>query len=154
MRISLLVIGFIVFDLLFAWFLIWAIMRAGWRPMTIQYPAGDPAPDAVRRNFQSFRFGIMNLGFSVHVAVDEDHLHLMPARILRWCGAGPISIPWSAIQPGKPVMGGKWMTASIDEKAVAGPAWCLALAGPGASGDNDEPAAAAGADDDKGRDEP
>lgn len=154
MWISPLIIGFIVLDLLFAWFLIWAIMRAGWRPMTIRYPAREPAPNAVRRNFQSFRFGIMNLTFSVHVAVDEDHLHLMPARILRWCGAGPASIPWSAIRPGKPVMGGKWMRASIDKNGVVGPTWCLSLAAPGTPGGEDQPVPAAGADEGKDRDEP
>ena len=126
----LIVIGFVIGDLLVAWFLIWGVMRIGWRPMMNQYPPRDPAPNAVGRNFQSFRFGVINLGFSVHVAADEEHLHLRPAHFLRWCGAGPISVPWSAIRPGKPMLGGKWMTASINGKNVAVPAWCLELANP------------------------
>ncbi|MDY7107627.1 MAG: hypothetical protein SYC29_03230 [Planctomycetota bacterium] len=130
MRITLLLIGFLIFDLLLAWFLIWAIMRAGWRPLTMRYPPVDPAPDAVRRTFQSFRLGAINLGYCVHVAADEHHLHLMPARIIRWCGAEAMSVPWSAIEPGKRLIGGKWMTVSIDGRALAGPAWCLALADP------------------------
>jgi hypothetical protein len=140
MWLALLVIGILVFDLLLTWLLLWAIMRAGWRPLTIRYPSIDPSPDAVRRNFQSFRLGVINLGFSIHVAADEHHLHLMPARILRWCGAGATSIPWSAIEPGKRTMGGKWMKVSIDGATLAGPAWCLALAEPEAPENiDDEP---------------
>jgi len=126
----LIVICFVIGDLLVAWFLIWGAMRLGWRPMMNQYPPREPAPDAVGRRFQSFRFGVINLGFSVHVVADEEHLHLRPAHFLRWCGAGPISVPWSAIRLGKPLLGGKWMTASINGKNIAGPAWCLELANP------------------------
>jgi len=147
MSLTLLIIGFFIADLLLAWLLLWAILRAGWRPLTIRYPATEPAPDAVRRNFQSFRLGIINLGFCIHVAVDEHYLHLSPARILRWCGTGATSIPWSAIEPGGPVMGGKWMKSSIDGRTLLGPTWCLSLANPGTTGDDDEPAAALGADD-------
>lgn len=117
--------GVVIFDL----GVVWAIVKIGWSPWQNRYPAREPSPDAVRRNFQSFRFGLMNFGYAVHVAADEDYLHLRPIVLLRWVGAGPISIPWSSIQStGKKILG-RWMSVKVDSKTVVGPVWCLELAG-------------------------
>jgi len=109
--------------------LIWVVMKVGWGPWVRQYPPQEPAPDAVAKNFQSFKFGIMNFGFCLHVKVDEEHLHLRPVMPLRWFGAGPISVPWSSIQPDRKSRIGNWLIVKIDKKTVMGPSWCLELAG-------------------------
>ena len=43
-----------------------------WRPMLADFPSREPAPDAVRRRFQSFGLGIVNMGCSIHVAADDE----------------------------------------------------------------------------------
>ena len=108
--------------------LIKAIVGSTWMKIARAHPGVAPAPDAVRRNFQSFKMNLLNLGFSVHVAVDEHYLHLLPSLFLRWFGAQPASVPWDAVQD----LGKGWSShsrkAKIDGVMVWGPAWCLKLA--------------------------
>ena len=135
MTLTLIISGVVLFDLGLVTAIMWWAVSAVWRPLLERYPAHDPAPEAVRRNFQSFRFGAINFGGCVHVAVDEEHLHMMPARLLRWFGATQVSIPWRSITiTGGPRFGGM-LPASFDGRSVLGPAWCLQLAEP-----PDEPA--------------
>ena len=97
-----------------------------WRPMLVDYPAVEPAPDAVRRNFQSFGIGIVNMGLSIHVAVDETYLHLTPFRLWRLLGASPASIPWSVMEP----VGSSGRVVRFDGRRMDGPKWCMELAQP------------------------
>jgi hypothetical protein len=108
--------------------LTWAILRFGWRPWMKRYPARPPHPDAVRRSYQSFSIAVVNGGPTMHVAVDEDYLHLTPVRVLRWLGAGPLSVPWSSIKVTRRSRRGTRATAKFDGRTVYGPAWCLELA--------------------------
>jgi len=108
------------------------LLRAGlgkpFAALAAQFPAVEPATDAVERRFQSFRFGLINAGFSVHVAVDSAHLHLRPVRLLRWLGAKAVSVPWDAVEvkPGR----GAWRSARVGSLRLTGPAWALDLASP------------------------
>jgi len=129
-------IGFDLFVLLPIIFTL--VVKFGWSPMRRRFPPREIAPDALRRNFQSFRFGILNFGMSIHVAVDEHCLHLIPARFLRWFGAGPVSVPWDAVTIRRRALGGRWISASFDGRSVMGPGWCLALAEPAEAGDQAE----------------
>lgn len=114
--------------------LVWAILRAcghSLKEMAHGHPPVEPAPGAVRRDFQSFKIGIFNLGWSIHVAVDADYLHLYPARIARWMGMVPMSIPWEEVEFrkkgwGKSGLGGA--TVRIGKQWVTGPRWALQLA--------------------------
>ena len=108
--------------------LIWGLMHFLWRPVHERFPGREPDGDAITKRFQSFRLGIMNLGFSIHVAVDENHLHLTPAGYLRVFGARPLSIPWESIAIQKRSRSKRWITAKVDRWTVVGPAWCLELA--------------------------
>ena len=116
--------------------LVWALLHFGWGPLARSYPAQPADDDAVTRSFQSFRLGLINLGFCIHVTVDERHLHLRPAAVLRWFGARAASIPWGSIRivkrsrprPGGPLRMAPSITARIDGRTLAGPAWCLELA--------------------------
>jgi len=92
------------------------------------HPPTEPAPDAVRKDLQSFKSGLINLGWSVNVTVDDRCLHLEPAAVFRMLGAKSSSIPWDAIEPkGKP--GKRCRSVRIGSVDLMGPAWCLRLAG-------------------------
>jgi hypothetical protein len=108
----------------------YALLRAGWSELTQDLPSVAPEPGAVRREFQTFKAGMYNLGWSVHVAVDESHLHLYPAAIIRWAGGKPASIPWERIQIVTPAA--KATKVKIGKATVIGPTWCLEMAASGA----------------------
>jgi len=98
--------------------------RLLWSPALAAYPPREPAPDAVRRRFQSFGLGLVNMGLSIHVAADDGYLHLTPLLPWRMLGARGASIPWSAMKPvGKRVV-------RLDGHRLDGPSWCLDLASP------------------------
>ncbi|MHC4428453.1 MAG: hypothetical protein ACYS0D_07590 [Planctomycetota bacterium] len=123
------IVTVVVADVLLVACIIWFILRVSWGKLERLFPAQAPAADAVSRRFQSFRLNLLNLGFAVHVTVDEGHLHLDAVRILRWLGARPMSIPWEQISIVKR-HGSRWTAAKIDSFTLHGPAWCLSLAEP------------------------
>ncbi|MHC4102906.1 MAG: hypothetical protein ACYS15_01390 [Planctomycetota bacterium] len=125
---SVIIAGIVLFVVLEPIVILWAIVHFAWAPIHEKFPARAPEADAVRRGFQSFRVGIMNLGFSIHATVDEHHLHLEPAAYLRWARARTVSIPWDAINIEKRSRSGRWITAKVDKWSLMGPAWCLELA--------------------------
>lgn len=91
-----------------------------------KYPPVEPLPGAVTKRFQSFSFGLMNAGMSMHVTADESYLHLEPVRFVRWFGMMPLSIPWEAF--GKVTKRGKmFTTVMLDKTALVGPNWCMSL---------------------------
>ncbi len=104
------------------------IVRWGWGPLPREFPAKEPRHDAVWRRYQSFRLGLLNFGFCIHVAVDERHLHMVPIKPLRACGGRPTSIPWDAIRIEKRSARGKWITTRVGKHTLTGPSWCLDLA--------------------------
>ncbi len=91
------------------------------------FPSIPRNANAVERRFQSFKVGMVSLGFSIHAAVDENALHLTPTTVARWIGMKPISLPWYAFERVRPVMGG--VSASIAGVGIVGPRWCMELAG-------------------------
>lgn len=102
-----------------------AVMCGMWNPALKNHPPVEPAEDAIRRNFQSFSLGMVNMGLAVHVAVDSNYLHLTPAKLIRMFGAHAASIPWSAMRP----LGGKRPTVvTLDGiHRLTGPRWCMEL---------------------------
>ena len=102
-------------------------MVSNLREIPAKFPFTPPLPGAVRREFQSFHIDMFGVGWGYHVEVDEDHLHLFPAKMERWLGITPASIPWSAIRLEST---GRWTCrVKIDKWNVTGPRWCLELAG-------------------------
>ena len=124
------IVLFVIVDILVAFSLIAASLKLVWNPLHLAYPPRTPADDAVRKHLQSFRIGLLNLSYCIHIAVDENHLHLTPATLVRWLGAKPTSIPWDAIEVVKRSRFGQSMIARVGERRIAGPAWCLGLAEP------------------------
>jgi hypothetical protein len=112
-------------------FVLKATIGRAFSTLAEKYPPVEPGADAVERKFQSFKFGAINAGLSVHVAVDSDYLHLRPARVLWWVGAREISVPWDVIDLG--AKRGYSRRATIGSLKMIGPAWALDLAEPDTS---------------------
>ena len=125
-----LIVLFVVIDLLVAFSLIAGSLKLLWNPLHSAYPPRTPADDAIRKELQSFRIGLLNLSYCIHTAVDGNHLHLTPATLVRWLGAKPTSIPWDAIEVLKRSRFGQSMIVRVGKRRIAGPAWCLGLAEP------------------------
>ena len=112
----------------------WILRDSIARPMSRLFPPQPARPDEVAREFQSFRIDFFSFGYSMHVAVDEQFLHLRPAALARLFGMTPLSIPWPSItlRPGRAKS--KFMRADVraDGKSwsMLGPRWCLELATP------------------------
>jgi hypothetical protein len=89
----------IIFDAILVLVILPRWIRSMWKPIADRFPPVEPQPDAIRRSFQSFKIGIMNFGWSMHVAADSRHLHLYPVLIMRMFGTTPVSIPWDQLHP-------------------------------------------------------
>lgn len=127
LQIAALVVVFVAVDL----FVIALVLRTlSPNDLAAKHPPVAPAPGAVRRQFQSFSFGMLNLGGCIHVAVDEHHLHLDPAWFARvLVRMRPMSIPWDAIRLVKAAKGLRRSThVRISSVDVRGPSWCLEMA--------------------------
>ncbi len=104
------------------------IIHVFWGPLPRDFPATEPGGDAVWRRYQSFRLGLLNLGYCIHVAADDQYLHLVPIKPLRAFGGRPASIPWDAIRIESRSGRGKWITVRVGTHTLRGPSWCLELA--------------------------
>lgn len=106
-----------------------AAFRLLWNPMLAAYPPRPPTEDAIKRRYQSFGMGIVNMGGSIHVAADADYLHMTPLWLWRILGARSASIPWSAMRPVGPI-GRYGRTVMVGTHRLVGPNWCMSLASP------------------------
>jgi hypothetical protein len=114
----------LVIDLVVMTVLVRAIVSTNWEPIVKKYPAVEPLPDGRRWNFRSFQAGgMLNMGWSVHVVSDVDFLHLRPAKLLRWMGMRPASVPWDEVE----VRARKRRTLTVRIAGIdlRGPAECL-----------------------------
>lgn len=119
------------------------VVKGLWNAAVSQYAQHTPAADAIVRKYQSFSINNVNMGKSVHVAVDAHFLHLTPVAAIQWFGTMPVSIPWEDMELVK--RGGRIMPATArlaNGKMIAGPRWCLELASP--TSDHDPPTGRAG----------
>lgn len=126
LAVGAIIATFVIMDAI----VVWAIMRMVGQTMKRLgqgHPPAEPEPDAVRREFQSFKIGIVNLGYSIHVAVDPSYLHLYPSLTARWIGIKPMSIPWESVQWKRDTrLSGTHVR--INGTDVYGPAWAMKLA--------------------------
>lgn len=107
-------------------FVIPAFVRDSWTPLGVAHPPVEPAPGAVVKRWQSFNSGMLNLGWSVDVAVDETHLHLRPSPLGRVIGLRPASVPWEEVEF---VKEGRFSArVKIAGIEIRGPKWCLTMA--------------------------
>lgn len=101
-----------------------------WGPLASAYPGLPTAPDGIRREFQSIKIGLFNLGWSVHLAVDDHCLHIEPTRYLRWFRLTKISIPWEEIRFKSRSRFGLGVTIQVRQTTLCGPEWAFGLAEP------------------------
>jgi len=130
-QIWLVVILFMLAELVAMPMIVRVIVSRRWAAIPDKFPPTEPAPDAVTRRFQSFRAGVMNLGFSIDASVDDACLHLRPSKIGRVIGVRPASIPWESITPVS--QGRTSRIVKIAGVKLMGPKWCLQLADPPAT---------------------
>lgn len=107
------------------------LVKRLWDTAMSAYPRQQPAADAVYRRHQSFYVNYINMAMAIHVAVDDQYLHLTPIILMRWFGTAPVSIPWEDIRLVKP--GGRILPATArlaNGRCITGPRWCLQLAAP------------------------
>src|SRR5688572_2512735 len=110
------------------WIIFRLVVKMLWNRWSQRYAAQPILPGAVGRKFQSFSFGpLASLNNCIHIVVDEQHLHLIPMLVMRWCGGKRISLPWDRIEDVHPGMFGM-SKAVIDDRRIAGPKWCMRLA--------------------------
>lgn len=127
--IILAVLLFVIFDGVLMWALFGHLRSSIWNPLADRFPHRNPAPDAVRRDFQSLSVGLFNLGWMIHITVDDECLHLEPCAICRWIGLKSMSVPWDEVRPVRRSVTGWWATVRIGNTTMRGPAWCFSLAG-------------------------
>lgn len=78
-----------------------AVIESNWTPIADAFPfakAPAPSPGAVRREFCSLKVGMLSLGWSVHLTVDESYLRFEPAMIARVLGMKPVAAPWGEVK--------------------------------------------------------
>ena len=91
-----------------------------YNPLVQAFPAQQIPPYATQRTYQTFSFGSVNMALSIHVAVDDDYLHITPILPWRWLGAHAASIPWSSMVPGRVAN-----VVQVHNWNMVGPKWCL-----------------------------
>ena len=92
-----------------------------WNRMMQAWPRRDDGHNVQWRRFQSFRVGMMNLGFSVHVGKDAEHMHLRLIAPMRWFGAVDASVPWAALE----TRGDRGHRVRLGDVDVWGPTWAF-----------------------------
>ena len=111
---------------------VWVVIRCAggnWNRLADAHPPVPVLEPAESRRYQSFRLGLFNLGFSVHVTADTERLHLTPMMPLRLIGMRAMSLPWEAIELKPHGLRKRWRTARVGGGLdLHGPAWGLGLA--------------------------
>ena len=119
----ILVVGF---DLVIVPIVLRAVLGGVWKPLARNYPPIAVEDGAIQKRNQSIRIGAVNLGMSVHIAVDATAMHLEPARWISWVGMSPISIPFDAMTP---IRQGRYASrVKLGKQVLTAPVWALELA--------------------------
>ena len=127
--VAWIITGIVVFDLLIAFVIVRSLVKGQLGPLAARFPPVAHGLNPERRSYQSFSFGLLNLGWSIRVTLDQTHLHLEPERWVAWMGLPAMSLPRESLQPqGKP-RGRLWAhpirveTGSRVPQTLRGPMW-------------------------------
>ena len=124
------IMTFFVVDAIVVCGIIGAVTNRVWTPLVKRFPEQAIGPESFRKNFQSISIGSVSLGFSVHMAADDNFLHWIPVWFLRIFGCKTISIPWSSFQPAskQPFLQKRLANIVLLEQkgpTITVPRWCL-----------------------------
>lgn len=125
-QIAILVGVVVASDLIIVPAIIAAAMRSCALPLAERFPAREVEGRAIRREFQSFSFGMVSMGWAMHVTADATHLHLSPSWVARRFRVRAASIPWDEIEVQR--VRGRTATVRIRSMRIGeikGPRWCL-----------------------------
>jgi hypothetical protein len=130
MQTAIFVAAIVIVDVIVIATVLRIVFRSAWQPLMQRFPAKEVREPAFSKRYQSFSVGIVNLAGCVEVTIDDDHLHLRPAVLLRKLGLESLSIPWGAISPLE--RGGEGSSSSrvqvmVGDTRVSGPRWCFRL---------------------------
>lgn len=127
----LIVLPITVGGLGFTYLLARFIVSGLWGTLSSRYPAHPVLPSAVTKGWQSIRLhGWAGFDRCLTISVDEQHLHLIPWRMIRAFGAPPVSIPWGVITEVRPAWPKAYSKARVGGTTMHAPTWCLELAAP------------------------
>lgn len=128
LNITIAVVIFVVMDLIIIG-TVFNLAAGSARAIGEKFPAKPVRPDAVRREFQSVSVGMGNWGGSYHLSVDEQHLHMEPAWLMRKLGVRMASVPWADVRRTKSALPRRGRgEATIAGETVRLPVWALELA--------------------------
>lgn len=123
----MLIVGIMmVMDFIVVGALLHASVQALFEPLSKKFPPKEMKEGVIEKSFQSLKVGIMNYGLSVHLGVDDEHVHVVPALIFRWCGAKPSSVPISEVSTHKQLEGlrdSKLVEGNVGGIQMSAPAW-------------------------------
>lgn len=129
-----LILGIVAFDLVFALVVVRLLAHSALEPIVREFPAVEPVGVVHDRRAQSFRIGLMNLGFSLRVRTDAGYIHLTPEPWVRWTGLHAVSLPVDCLRAGagRPRKG--WLhPIEIEgervQETIHAPRWVWLLAG-------------------------
>lgn len=128
LNITIAVVIFVVMDLVIIG-AVFSVAAGSARTLAEKFPAKAVRPDAVRREFQSVSVGMGNWGNGYHLIVDEQHLHLEPAWLMRKLRVRMASVPWAEVRRARAPLPRRGRgIATIGGETVRLPVWALELA--------------------------
>ena len=125
----MLLIGFmLMMDMIVVGAILNVAVQTLFEPLSKRFPPQEMIADVAEKSFQTVKVGIMNFGMSVHFGVDNKHVHIVPAKLLRWCGGKPSSVPLSEVSFKEPSLvssprAGKLVEGRIGGIEMMAPAW-------------------------------
>ncbi len=122
LAVMALVLGFVALDVVVVGAVISAVARQVADALE-PYPLMPASEPSVKRTFQGLSFGLMNLGGSFELEVDEVFLHVRPLKLGRILRIPAASIPWPALSCIR--LGRFGAKARLGRTTVGLPAWTI-----------------------------
>lgn len=122
---AMIVALFVIVDLVVVGAVMTFAMESTLGKLSKAFPGQAIDATAKRRNFQSMSSGMVNLGFCIHIAVDDAYLHIVPSGFLRLFKAKAASIPWDAVELTPEGGSKRWVDVKAAGVEMKLPAWIL-----------------------------
>jgi hypothetical protein len=120
---------FLFIDLVVVWAVMSMVRDGFFEPLHRQFPPREMLDGAVEKRFQSMSSGMVNMGSSMHIAVDDAHVHIAPAWVMRRLGGKPFAVPLAEVRVKSEakLAKAKWewwpVAGKFGKVEVSAPAW-------------------------------